>query len=272
MTTVPLATAEQARPHLTAQDRLAVLAGLGAVVVLAWIYLFLEAAQMQNMTMADAGAAMAMKPWNEIDLLLLFLMWAVMMVAMMLPSVSSATLIYAAVVRRISPQQSAGRSTVGFVFGYVLAWTLFSVLATGLQWGLERLALLSPAMVSTSPVFGGLLLIVAGLYQWSPLKEVCLKHCQAPLTYLAQHWRQGEGGAVLMGLHHGLYCIGCCWALMALLFVGGVMNLLWIAAIAFFVLLEKLALPGGRVGLWLSGLTAVAVGVAFIVVGLSRLV
>jgi predicted metal-binding membrane protein len=264
MTTVPQATAEQARPYLAARDRLAVLAGLGAVVVLAWIYLFLEAAQMQNMTMADAGAAMAMKPWNEIDLLLLFLMWAVMMVAMMLPSMSSATLIYAAVVRRISPQQSAGRSTVGFVFGYVLAWTLFSVLATGLQWGLERLALLSPAMVSTSPVFGGLLLIVAGLYQWSPLKEICLKHCQAPLTYLAQHWRQGEGGAVL--------CIGCCWALMALLFVGGVMNLLWIAAIAFFVLLEKLALPGGRVGLWLSGLTAVAVGVAFIVVGLSRLV
>jgi predicted metal-binding membrane protein len=268
MTVMLPSTPEQARPHLATRDRLVVLPGLGAVGVLAWIYLFLEAARMQAMTMADVGTVMVMKPWNATDLLLLFLMWVVMMVAMMLPSVSTTVLTYAAVVRRISPQQPAGKSTAGFVGDYVLAWALFSVLATGLQWGLERLALLSPAMVNASPVFGGLVLIAAGLYQWSPFKQVCLTHCQAPLTYLAQHWRQGAGGAVCMGLHHGLYCIGCCWALMALLFVGGVMNRLWVAAIAFFVLLEKLALLGGRTGLRLSGLAAVAVGIAFIVVGL----
>lgn len=253
-------------PSLSLRDRLAVVVGLTGVAILAWAYLLFDASRMDGMAMAYPGAVMAMKPWFIVDLLLLFLMWAVMMVAMMLPSVAATVLIYAAILRRISPQQRVARSTVVFVLGYVSAWTAFSVVAVGLQWGLDRLALLSPLMVASSPILGGALLIAAGIYQFSPIKDACLKHCRTPLTYLAQHWRHGFGGALRMGLQHGLYCIGCCWAIMLLLFVGGVMNLLWVAALAVFVLLEKLAPLGGRAGRWLSGLAAVTSGLAIMLV------
>ena len=258
--------AEAAAPSLPKRDRLIVSAGLVGIAALAWIYLVIDAAHMQMMA-TDMRSAMAMHGKSAVDLVLLFLMWAVMMVAMMLPSAHPAVMTYAAIVRRFAPQQPARSSTAFFVLGYVLAWTLFSLVATGVQWGLERLALLSPMMMRASPVIGGLLLIGAGLYQWSPIKDLCLTHCRAPLPFLAQNWRAGPYGALSMGAHHGLYCIGCCWALMALLFVGGVMNLLWVAAISVFILLEKLAPLGGKFGRVATGLVAIAAGVVLIVLG-----
>jgi predicted metal-binding membrane protein len=145
-----------------------------------------------------------------------------------------------------------------FALGYGVAWSGFSLAATTVQWGLERAALLTPTMASASPRLGGALLIAAALYQWSPLKHACLVRCRAPLFFLSHHWRPGRTGALLMGLHHGLYCVGCCWVLMALLFVFGVMNLLWIAALALLVLLEKVA-PWGE---WLSRASAVLLAAA----------
>jgi predicted metal-binding membrane protein len=247
-----------------------VLAGLAGVSTLAWVYLLLDVSRMHGMAMADPRMLMAMKPWAVSDFVMMFLMWAVMMAAMMLPSVAAAVLVYAAVLGRLSPQQPHARSVAAFVLGYLLVWTAFSLGATVLQWGLDRVALLSSTLVVSSPYLGGTLLIAAGLYQITPLKRACLEHCQSPLTYLAQHWAHGVSGALRVGSGHGLYCIGCCWAIMGLLFVGGIMNLLWVAAIAVFILLEKLALLGGRVGLWLSGGAAIASGLAMIVLAIYR--
>jgi predicted metal-binding membrane protein len=257
-------------PTLSGRDRLVVLAGLAGVSALAWICLLLDASRMHGMAMGDPRMLMAMKPWAIADFVMNFLMWVVMMAAMMLPSVAAAVLVYAAVLGRLSPQQPHALSVAAFVLGYLLVWTAFSLGATVLQWGLDRVALLSPMLVVSSPYLGGALLIAAGLYQITPLKRACLDHCQSPLTYLAQHWAHGMSGALRMGSGHGLYCIGCCWAIMGLLFVGGIMNLLWVAAIAVFILLEKLALLGGRVGLWLSGGAAAASGLAMIVLAVYR--
>lgn len=185
-----------------------------------------------------------MQAWGLVDILLLFIMWTVMMVAMMLPSATPMILLFRTVAERRRSRGGSHTSTAVFVLGYVLAWTGFSALATAAQWGLHRAALLSPMMVSTSSVLGGLLLITAGLYQWTPLKGACLTSCRSPLGWLTTEWREGTRGALVMGLRHGGYCVGCCWALMALLFVAGVMNLLWVAALAVLVLLEK-TLPRG---------------------------
>ena len=146
-----------------------------------------------------------------------------------------------------------------FVAGYLLAWTLFSVGATLAQWALERAALLSPMWVTTSPRLGAALLVLAGVYQLTPWKDACLRSCRSPAQFLSAHWRAGTDGALRLGVLHGLHCIGCCAALMALLFVGGVMNLVWIAGISLFVLLEK-TLPLGRLGRWSVGLALIATG------------
>jgi predicted metal-binding membrane protein len=238
---------------LPKRDKLLVLAALAAVVILAWSYLVLHAAHMSMVAAGHAMMGMMNMPWSAAHFGLTFLMWAVMMVAMMLPSATPMVLTYATVVRRIAQKQSPTASTALFAAGYVLVWSGFSLVATGLQWALEHLALLSPALVASSPWLGGGLLIVAGLYQWAPLKEFCLRHCQSPLSFIASRWCAGEVGALKMGLHHGLFCVGCCWALMLLLFVGGVMNLIWVAAIASFVLLEKLLPARSQVGRWISG-------------------
>jgi predicted metal-binding membrane protein len=132
--------------------------------------------------------------------------------------------------------------------GYLVVWAAFSILATAAQWGLHAVSLLSPVAAITSPVFGGVLLVAAGIYQWTPLKHVCLSKCRSPMGFVLNEWREGRWGAFLMGLKHGVYCTGCCWSLMALLFVAGVMNLLWVAAIAGFILLEKVAPAGDRLG------------------------
>ncbi len=193
-------------------------------------------------------------------------MWAVMMVGMMLPSATPTILLFAALGRR---HKAGGRRLAPvwtFAAGYISVWTAYSLGATALQWGLERAALLSPMMASTSAVLGGLILIAAGLYQLSPAKRRCLEHCRSPVEFLSRRWRNGAAGAFAMGLEHGAFCLGCCWVLMALLFVGGVMNLLWVAAIAVFVLAEKAA-PFGRGLSRVSALLLVLAGVGVIVAG-----
>ena len=166
------------------------------------------------------------------------------MTGMMLPSATPATLVYTAVARKAAREGTPVAPVAAFVTGYLFMWTLFSLGATLAQWGLERAALLSPMLVSTSPVLGASLLIAAGVYQLTPWKEACLEHCQSPVQFISQHWRSGGWGAFRMGLEHGAFCLGCCWVLMGLLFFGGVMNLVWIAGITLFVLLEKV-LPFG---------------------------
>jgi predicted metal-binding membrane protein len=234
-----------------------VLGSIAAVTALAWLYLVVMAAGMTSM--ADMAR---LRPWTGAEAVMMFIMWAVMMVGMMLPSATPMVLLYARVCRK--SLDMAAPDTGAFVMGYVAVWTLFSAAATALQWGLEQAALLSPTMTSASPFFAGMVLVLAGLYQWTPAKQACLSRCRSPVEFLSTHWRPGAGGAFAMGLRHGAFCVGCCWALMALLFVGGVMNLLWVALITIFILLEKVVPFGHGVGKTAGALLALA-GLAVIV-------
>ena len=246
---------------LPRRDRAAILIGLAGVTLLAWTYLLLTARGMSAMDRMGGMAGMAgIRPWSGSDFLLMFLMWAVMMVGMMVPTAAPMTLIYAAVARKAVSQGSPLAPTGVFVAGYVAMWTLFSLAATTAQWALDQAALLSPMMVANSPALGAALLIAAGFWQLTPFKNACLQHCRAPAMFFADHWRDGYAGAFRMGLGHGAYCLGCCWVLMGLLFVGGVMNLLWIAAIALFVLLEKVV-PHGVLGGRLAGVLMILAGI-----------
>ena len=245
---------------LSRRDKFALLTALGAVAGLAWAYLALSMTHMDMPSATEGMKGAIGVPWTAKHFILTLLMWAVMMVAMMLPTASPMVLTYAAVVDRIAATQGRRISAIVFTAGYLTVWSGFSLVATGLQWGLERAAMLSPMLVTSSALLGGILLIIAGVYQWSPAKGFCLKHCQSPLAFISAHWRPGPVGAFQMGLRHGAYCVGCCWALMLLLFVGGVMNLLWVATISIFVLLEKLVGAGTRAGRWLSGAGLVAAG------------
>jgi predicted metal-binding membrane protein len=257
-------------PLLLRRDRLPVALGLLGVSALAWLYLVLMARAMRGMAgMAEIAMPM-IAPWSAADWLAMFLMWAIMMIAMMLPSAAPMILLYDRVRER---EEARGASLAGsgvFALGYLLAWALFSLGATAAQWALEQAALLSPMMVSASPWLGAGLLIAAGLYQWTPLKHACLVRCRSPITFLGHHWRPGRSGALRMGLHHGLYCVGCCWALMALLFVGGVMNLLWIAFLALLVLLEKVV-PQGELFARLSAIVLAGAGLVVMLAGQSEL-
>jgi predicted metal-binding membrane protein len=244
-----------------------VLAGLGGITVAAWVYVAVTARRMAAGSAGMGGHSMApmidamtgMQPWTATEVGLRLAMWAVMMVAMMIPTAAPMTLLYAAVARKAAALHSPLAPTFVFVTGYIAMWTIFSLVATLAQHALDQAALLSPMMVSRSAVFGAALLIAAGIYQLTPLKNACLRNCRAPAHFLFRYWRTGNLGAFRMGLRLGAYCVGCCWILMGLLFVGGVMNLLWIAAIAIFVLLEKTIRFGD-----VSGRFA---GVAMILVG-----
>ena len=247
------------------RDRVIVGAGLAGLVLLAWVYLLRMARAMAEME-AHAAMGMAMpqmQTWGMADLWLLFLMWGVMMVAMMVPTAAPMIMLVAAVDRR-RPDRSRPVARTGiFVLGYLTAWMAYSALAVSAQWGLHAAALLSSAMVSTSRYLGGAILIVAGIYQWTPLKRVCLTTCRSPMGFLMSEWRDGSAGAWVMGLRHGLYCVGCCWVLMALLFVAGVMNLAWVALIAALVLVEKVVPGGHRVG-QAAGFALLAAGIVVI--------
>jgi len=240
------------------RDRAIVLAGVAGLSALAWAYLLALAWRMPHREMAMAMAMPHMQAWEATEVLLTWVMWAVMMVAMMTPSAAPMILMFATVNRRHRGQQGPLVPTSVFSLGYLLVWGGFSVVATLAQWGLHTAALLSPMMVSTSPMLGGLLLLAAGIFQWTPLKSTCLTQCRSPLGFLMTEWREGASGALLMGLRHGRYCVGCCWVLMALLFVAGVMNLLWVAAMAAFVLVEKVLPRGELVGRVMGGMLMLA--------------
>src|SRR5437762_1815279 len=245
------------------RDRAVVLAGLVALSALAWGYMVHEARAMAHTGVCQcAGMKMSgpdTQSWSATTLLPLFLMWAEMMVAMMTPSAAPMILTFAMVNRKRREQERPFVPTGIFLLGYLVVWTGFSALAALAQWILHARALLSPMMVSTSPLLGGALLIVAGVFQWTPLKNACLTHCRSPLSFLMADWREGKTGAFIMGLKHGAYCAGCCWFLMALLFVAGVMNMWWVAIISVLVLLEKAAPKGPWLGR-LVGILLVAWG------------
>jgi predicted metal-binding membrane protein len=235
-----------------------VLAGAGLLAGLAWAYLVAGAGMgMSALAMTrvalfphlDPMGAMAMPGMAALPaaLPIVVAMWWVMMTAMMLPSAVPVMLLHAQVVRH---GQSRGQlppgpaPTAAFLAGYLTVWLGFSIVAALLQWLLQEARLVTPMLWSGSAWLSGGLLALAGLYQLSPMKQVCLRHCQSPAGFLGRKWRPGRLGAFRLGLGHGAWCLGCCWALMALLFVGGVMNLVWIAVLALLVLAEKLARPG----------------------------
>jgi predicted metal-binding membrane protein len=260
---------------LLRRDRLAVAAALTVVTLLAWAYLLWLSAQMAadgmagmadmpGMDMIAMAGAMApsIRAWSPADFAFMFAMWAVMMVGMMTPSVAPMLLLYAGVGRKAAESGAAFASTGWFFAGYLAVWTAFSALATFAQWALTTLALLTPMMATSSATLGGIVLIAAGLYQWTPLKETCLRSCQAPLGFLVAHggFRGEPLGALRLGMAHGAYCLGCCFALMALLFVGGIMNVLWIAGLTILVLVEKIV-PAGRLIPRISGALIGAAGI-----------
>lgn len=241
-----------------ARDRWLIGGALVAAVALSWAWIVPMARDMYG-GMSGSAAWMMPAVWDTRHTLLLGAMWIVMMGGMMLPSAAPTLLIYAAVVRKSPAGDDVAARVYLFAGGYLVVWTGFSLLATLLQRLLAGGLVLSPMMELKSPLLGGALLVVAGLYQLTPLKQSCLGSCRSPAAFIAQHWRSGRAGAWRMGLAHGIFCLGCCWALMLLLFVGGVMNLLWIAAITVFVLLEKIA-PAGAQGGRLSGALLIAAG------------
>lgn len=242
--------------HLLLRERVVVLAAVAGVAVLSWLYLLHLGSEMSAMPDMPGMAGMSgmTMPWTPAAFALTFAMWAVMMVGMMLPGAAPMILTFAALHRREPAVRDRWMPTTLFASGYLAVWTGFSLAATLLQWGLERLALLSPMTMATGTLLGGALFVAAGFYQFTPLKRACLRHCRSPFAFLLNRWRDGRAEAFAMGIEHGAYCLGCCWLLMALLFAVGVMNLLWVAAIALFVLAEKL-LPAGA---WVARASGVA--------------
>ena len=242
------------------RDRAVIAAALALLALLCWAYLFRLAAAPDH--------AMAMAPaighWSAADFLAMLAMWWVMMIGMMIPAAAPMILIHARVARQARERGTPFAPTAWFALGYLIAWLGFAAAATTLQWALESALLLNPMSARVAPGLGGALLVAAGLYQWTPLKDACLAYCQSPLGFIQRYgFRAERGAAVRLGLRHGAFCIGCCWALMILLFVGGVMNLLWIAAIAALVLAEKLA--AARLIQRVSGIALIAAGVALLV-------
>ena len=236
-------------------DRLIVAIGIATVVAFSWGYLIAGAGI--DMSMADMP--MDPEPWSPAQALLMFAMWWVMMVAMMVPTAAPTILLFATIKRRQATADSPVIPSWLFLAGYLVIWAGFSLVAVSAQWALEQSGLLSGMMASTSNLLAGIILLAAGLYQLTPIKRACLRYCQNPLLFLSQYWQPGALGALRMGFRHGSYCVGCCWFLMGLLFVGGVMNLVWIAAVAIYVGLEKMVARSR----WLSS----AVGAGLIVAG-----
>ncbi|WP_435103447.1 DUF2182 domain-containing protein [Arhodomonas sp. AD133] len=264
-----VANAASAASRAVRRDRLVVLAALCLLTVLAWVYLWIDTGRIVHMSAAGdvMAPAAAVRVWDIGPLALTFVMWAVMMVGMMVPSAAPAILVYTTIVTRRRDSAPAHGAVWIFTGGYLAVWAAFSLGATLLQATLvyERL-LRMPAMDSANLALTGVLLVVAGLYQWSPLKDVCLRKCRSPFRFFMFRWRSGLLGAFRMGAEHGLICVGCCWTLMLLLFTAGVMNLFWVAVIAGFVLLEKLA-PGGRLLGRLAGVALGLIGVGIFVAG-----
>ena len=252
------ANGHDSRPGLTL-DRLIVVLALLIVVGMAWAYLF-------------AGAGMSMMEravWTPGYAVLMFFMWSIMMIAMMLPSAAPMILVFARVNRQQHEDSHAYLATSAFTMAYLVTWAAFSLIATLLQWALESRDLITPMLVSSNVLLSAGILIAAGIYQLTPLKQACLRQCQSPVQFISQHWRPGLGGALRMGVIHGAFCVVCCWFLMAILFVGGVMNLYWIAGIALFVLLEK-TVPAGHWATYATGIALIAWGGVTLVSGVYQ--
>jgi predicted metal-binding membrane protein len=257
--------APSALERVLARDRWLIAAALTVLVVLAWGYLVLLSRQMgdampsmpampdmPNMPNMPGMAGMpgmgAPAPWAPGPLALTVLMWWAMMIGMMVPSAAPMILLFGNVQRRQLAAENPALRVALFAAGYLTIWGAFSVVAAATQAALTEAALLAPMDLTVTRWLGALIIALAGAYQLTPLKDVCLRRCRSPAEFLSSHWRRGHGGAFRMGIDHGLYCVGCCWLLMGLLFVVGVMSLLWVAAIAVFVLLEKLVPHGRTVG------------------------
>ncbi len=271
------------------RDRLVVVIALVAVIVLSWAYVLagagmgMSAFEMTRMTqsvgvsdstqlsmqgMSTGGTAaagmMVTGAWTIGYSVVIFFMWWVMMFGMMLPSAAPLLLLFARMMRKEKKKGAPYVPTGVFALGYVVMWAAFSAVATGAQWGLEASGLLSGIMVGTSAVLGAALLIAAGVWQLTPLKNACLRHCRSPIGFLSAQWRPGRTGAFRMGLVHGAFCLGCCWFLMALLFYGGVMNLYWIIGLALYILIEKLLPAGTRIA-QLTGVFLIVWGAALLI-------
>lgn len=209
--------------------------------------------------------AMPMTPeWTATDFVLLFLMWNVMMVAMMTPSITPLVLIFGKINRQRRQQERPFVNTIYLLAGYFLVWAAFSLASTCLQWLLQHISLLNPEMKTTNKILGSVILIVTGIFQLTPLKRTCLTYCRTPLNFVLQQWKEGKRGALIMGIKNGIYCVGCCWMLMALLFVAGIMNLLWVALIALFVLIEKISFQMKWIS-YVAGVILIVFGVLLLV-------
>lgn len=241
---------------LLKRDRWVVASGLALILALFWAYLLsgagigTNAHDMADMPMEEMGA----QPWSLGYAVLTFLMWWIMMAAMMLPSATPVLLLAAALNRKSQPERTPYGATGFFAAGYLIAWAFFSLAAVAAQWWLTQRGLLSDMMQATSWQLVGGLLIAAGLWQLTPIKNACLQHCRSPVQFLTQRRRTGNYGALVMGMEHGTYCLGCCWLLMALLFVGGIMSLYWIVGLAVYVLGEKLLPAGHRAARWVGAI------------------
>lgn len=246
------------------RDRALVAISIAGATVMAWGYILagagmgMPALRMSGLpTAAGVMPFMAPAVWTEGYAALMLSMWWLMMAGMMLPSAAPTILLFAALSRERRKRGSDAASAAAFCGGYLSIWGMFGIAAVALQWALDRVALLSPEMATSSVAVGAAILIGAGLWQFTPAKNACLRKCRSPIQFLTQHWRPGARGAWRMGVRHGIYCLGCCWVLMLLLFYGGVMNVYWIAGLAVFVLVEKTVSAGRWLG-WLSG--AVLIG------------
>ena len=258
---------------LSRRDRVVVAISLATLVALAWTYLWrgagmgMSALDMTILTVfphREANPMPGMTPPPFVWAVALA-MWWVMMIAMMTPSVAPLVLLYGRVRRHAVTQGGSSAtypSSLSLAAGYLTAWFLMSAAAVAVQYLLQRAGLISAMMLwSQSKLLSAAVLLAAGLYQFSSFKHTCLKHCRGPVEFLTRHWRPGWLGAFRMGVEHGAYCVGCCWVLMALLFVGGVMNLAWIVALTLLVLAEKLA-PHGVLIARITGVILIGWGTA----------
>ena len=242
-------------------DRLALFASVGGLLVISWWYLVHLWLNMSEMPMDQDGHAMMTQSWNMSEFVRMLLMWVVMMVAMMVPTAVRSVLMFERISQLRTGSAQVALLVFWFVGGYVIAWSAFGLVATIVQLELQTAALLTENMSLASPIAGAGVLIAAGVWQLTPIKNACLRHCRSPVDFLLHHYRPGGWGATRTGVLHGLYCLGCCWVLMGLLFVGGVMSLAWIIGLTAFVLVEKL-LPGGEKTARLFGVMMILTGVA----------
>jgi len=246
---------------LPLRDRVFISASIVLITALSWGYLVhldrqMSAGMAHDKTMAEMGMTMD-TPWTAADAFFTFAMWTVMMIGMMAPAAAPVLLIFAGA--RAKRGDRATAAALIFALGYLFVWAGFSACATLGQWALHQAAMLSMAMAASNRYLSGAIVIAAGAYQLTPWKGACLKHCRSPLGFLMTHWRDGTLGAFRMGLSHGAYCLGCCWALMCVLFVVGVMNLIWVAALTAFVLIEKIG-PAGAIVARIAGAAMLVLG------------